>query len=874
MRKMLVVLAVLAPAVAGMERSYGPLTVDYKGILSQHDVVYLTPPIAGHEGLILGDGEAGARLWNPPDRLVLQLNHSAFWNDSSPSPANDHGARVEIQTGLPMFDWKYLRDYEARQKLSEAEITLRAAGSMGRADVSAFYSKPHKVMVLTYRDRTRVPTARHVLLERFGSQYFGSFHARDMNPELNLGGTQAEAGSRELRIEQQLGSLRFAVVVVVDSTGPAPGTRRINNHQAEAAWEAAPESEFRLWIAMAHTGETGDPLQLARTRIEAARKAGVEVVQSAHRADWAEQWPRSFLYLPGDRYVENLWYLVMYQNIASHRGLEPPYFIDMIWNWKQDVKAWQTSLLHWNMFSPNFPLFAAGRLDLLEPYFRWKERQLPHAIQHAKRVHGVDGAAFTDFANFRGEQKLGGPTMIYNLTPGPQIAMEYYQYWQYSQDERFLKQRAMPFLRETARFYLNYLQKDAGGNYHVPRSNPYEFHGKFQFRDCITDLAHIRWLFPALIEAERCLQDVTELSARAEEALKNLAPFTPSAIHPDWLMKNARGDLVYENRFFKGDPYLSTDRVWATGVSLRDNRSVSHMEVGRDPSTLYGVLCGAPSAPAFPPGLVGPDSNPERRDFTGHNSPGEVAAWEAMRNALRTIRKFPPGLPADRMRHSDPDLSWTGHNLELPAFARLGLADNLKTALRTFIDKYQMYPMGLWCYWGWDAWKDAWHERRGADGSVIKFSSDPRILHASTEPTGIFAVTVQEMLMASFDGVVRVFPAYKQDATFGLHAVGGFFVTARQSGGNVEYVRVESRHGNPFTISSPWRDGAVDVREEGGRVVPFRRGKDRLIFATNADMAYLLKPAGATISPARLTDVPRDGAREFGRARLGKARDF
>ncbi len=37
------------------------------------------------------------------------------------------------------------------------------------------------------------------------------------------------AESRELRIEQKLGSLRFVVVVVVDSTGAAPAMRRIKN---------------------------------------------------------------------------------------------------------------------------------------------------------------------------------------------------------------------------------------------------------------------------------------------------------------------------------------------------------------------------------------------------------------------------------------------------------------------------------------------------------------------------------------------------------------------------------------------------------------------------------------------------------------------
>src|SRR5262245_50310804 len=82
----------------GANARYGPATVDYESVLGQHDVIYLTPPENGYDGLILGDGEAGARIWQLPDRFMIQLNHSSFWNDSFPEPANDHGARIEIQT--------------------------------------------------------------------------------------------------------------------------------------------------------------------------------------------------------------------------------------------------------------------------------------------------------------------------------------------------------------------------------------------------------------------------------------------------------------------------------------------------------------------------------------------------------------------------------------------------------------------------------------------------------------------------------------------------------------------------------------------------------------------------------------------------------
>ena len=660
----------------GLEKAYGPLRVDYAGLLSQHDVVYLSPPIVGYEGLIIGSGEAGARLWNPSDRLMIQINHSALWNDSERMPSKDSGVRIELQAGLPLFDWKYLTDYEARIKLWEAEATFRSQGSMGNSQATAFYSHPHQVMVLEYHDQRRVPTGFRILLERIGSQYFGNFGLRDQYPELNLNGTKAGADEKELRIEQTLGTLHFAAVMRVESLGESPRLQRVNRYQTEAVWDPQAAASFRLYLALAHSAETEDPLGLARQRVQRAMAEGIEAARAAHRADWASQWPRSFLHLPEDRYAENLWYLVMYQNIASRRGQEPPYFIDSIWDWKRDVRAWERVYLHWNMFSPNFPLFAAGRLDLMEPYFRWKARQLPHAIAHAKKVHGVDGAFFTDYASFRGEELMEGDTMNYNLTPGPQIAMEYYQYWQYSQDDVFLEQRALPFLREVTRFYLNYLQKDQDGTYHIPRSNPYEFAGPYQFRDCITDMAHIRWLFPALIDAEARTESVSSLSAQARNVLDHLAAFVPVPIEIDWLITEASGKKVYAAPFFKDEAYRPSDRVWATGYSLKAKHFVSHMEVSLDLSVPYGVMCGGPTSPAFPPDIVSSDASPEWRDYTGKTSQEDVAAWEALRNALRTPRKFPPGTSSPERRHTcEGPFNWTGHSLVTcsPKTARKGI---------------------------------------------------------------------------------------------------------------------------------------------------------------------------------------------------------
>ena len=66
---------------------------------------------------------------------------------------------------------------------------------------------------------------------------------------------------------------------------------------------------------------------------------------------------------------------------------------------------------------------------------------------------------------------------------------------------------------------------------------------------------------------------------------------------------------------------------------------------------------------------------------------------------------------------------------------------------------------------------------------------------------------ITELLLQSVDNVIRVFPAWPadKDAEFaGLRAQGGFLVSARQTGGVVGDVTIESTAGGTVRLVSPW----------------------------------------------------------------------
>lgn len=81
-------------------------------------------------------------------------------------------------------------------------------------------------------------------------------------------------------------------------------------------------------------------------------------------------------------------------------------------------------------------------------------------------------------------------------------------------------------------------------------------------------------------------------------------------------------------------------------------------------------------------------------------------------------------------------------------------------------------------------------------------------------------VVINECLLQSYNGILRLFPNWssEQDAEFAtLRAVGAFLVSASISGGEVQWVEIESEAGAELRFYNPWEHGAV-CKQAGGDV--------------------------------------------------------
>lgn len=118
-----------------------------------------------------------------------------------------------------------------------------------------------------------------------------------------------------------------------------------------------------------------------------------------------------------------------------------------------------------------------------------------------------------------------------------------------------------------------------------------------------------------------------------------------------------------------------------------------------------------------------------------------------------------------------------------------------------------------------------------------------------SESLGILA-PVQEMLVQSWDGAIRFFPAWPRDidASFTtFRAEGAFLVSASLNSGAIEDVSIHSERGRRCCAASPW-PGGCRVADENGNDVPVTiepkpDGEYWVCFDTQPGATYELVPA-------------------------------
>ncbi|HOF88126.1 MAG TPA: sugar-binding protein, partial [Armatimonadota bacterium] len=531
-----------------------------------------------------------------------------------------------------------------------------------------------------------------------------------------------------------------------------------------------------IWAALAETRDpAADVVAAAKAKLAALRARGWAATRRAHADWWARFWSQSFISLSSDDgvadYLANAWYLHIYAMGAGSRGPVPPKFNGGLWLDDYDTREWGSAYWHWNTQETYWPLYAANHLELLAPYYRMYWEMLPTVEQRTKEYFGANGASYDETISFtghagRGEKVMGvHPRLAVPKHPGhtnlifsssAEIAMQFWWYYRYTGDETFLRERAYPLMKSVAAFYVDYLEKDEKGRYGMWPSNAHETFWKVQ--NPTPDLAGIRYLFPALLEASARLERDADLRPVWQDRLDGLAPYP---LDPE------KGSLLA----FEPRP--------GEEVKTSNGENPDLFPIGVFPN----ITLGSPD--------------------------------------------YALGLTTFRNRRHVNTYGWTTDSI---AAARLGLAEELATLLPDHLIRYQTHPSGLQDY----------------------YTRKPAV-HPYLEGSGTFAAGVNEMLLQSWGGVIRVCPALPKawSARFTLLAMGGFVITAQAEKGQVTYLAVTSQRGGVLRLVNPFPGRAI-VQCNGKPVADLSSDHGTIIVPTEAGKTY-------HIGTTPFADVPATG---------------
>ncbi len=799
--------------------------------LRRHDIVYHAPAYEPYDGMPVGEGDIAGLFCVRRDSLCFHANKSDLFDDRTPgdfgawgseweekAPAQVAAGDLIVSDGLPSWDDLYLKAFEKRLNLGAGRLELSSETPFSAWTGRVFGSHPDGVMVFRYHAHAAYPVERTVSLQKWGSRTFTHYYEVQLaDPSVRAEGTKASAADGCGLIEVGLATMRYVIAARVLCDGAEWRVR--SPHEALCTLPAAQDCDFTVLLTAVTSEEADDPEAAARERLERAAADPVGVKTRA-AADWKAFAEKSFVHLPED-YLENLWYMTLWQMFVSFRGSFPAAFNGGSFLWNRDVRNWG-HIYHWNGQIPYWGVQSGGHPELFGPYARFRRRMLPAAQDEARKM-AYEGAFYSDIAGHTGGQAME-PDTASNLTCGPQIAMHLYRQWEYTRDDAYLRDTALPVMRECARFYLSRLKKDArDGLWHLESSTVFE--GYLALRDAVTDRVLIESLFRATLAAEEHLGEPSDLTERMREVLARLYPFRLTGWEGRQVLScGCRGD---------GQPLGFRDTVYPEATGMLGELSA-----------LY------------------PGSE-------------HCMARDTLREPLRSTLEA----------HLALRLFDCGHTPLAMCAAALGLP--VQKMLLELAEHSQVFPSGL------SHFKDAWAEAgsgseyrvRLLDGSEdhtpwskmhekaefdrVTVPQSP-YLHCYLETMGQLFAAVNESLLDSRDGVIRVFPCPtgKGLAMFRLLARGGCFVTAEKDG-DVRYIALDALREDDFTVAIPWkgetclyRGGAVDYAPEAERLTLHLQPGHPLVLCPRARQLEVMYQ---TV----FDTVVNNGVKRNGKSRLG-----
>ncbi|MBQ9770205.1 MAG: hypothetical protein IJW23_00115 [Lentisphaeria bacterium] len=790
--------------------------------LSKYDLVYKVPSRCWQDGLTIGNGDLAAIVWeNGSSQLEYQVNHARIWDkrlvkynrfrmdhirkiaeeglsfknemlkewDPSSPPFADvqtpcSGGQLRIVPGIVQ---QFAPGYRITKKLSlkDAVIETNLDKHLSHPRIRSFVCSHENILAISVRD-VSLMTAFQNRIELF------CYPEKDYEPaELHAEGSVMYFFRRLPTISYIMavkavprggGKNReyFEKIVHPDNHKYGIPSTEVNASCAKNHAFASLTGDFDLFVTIEAGSDLQELKETALKRLESAAAAGIEELYREHCKYWNDFWTKNKVSL-GNEFLEQLWYLSNY-HLRCGMGGSIPWGLCGPWFGNHQSNR---SFLPWNGFFTNdynaqcVPLAAdrVNRGDLAVPTFEMLKRQLAEAQKNAE-LYDQKGALYPLSCGPSGVDVSGG---AYRFCQGSGVywCLVMDHHYQRSGDEKFFSEIFYPILRECLIFFSGYMIYDEQEDrYHLKYSQNPEL-GYIHLQDPIDTLVFLKY---ALTVAVASSGKVKEDPENLEKWRHILARF-PKYPHYDngfLPLDGLRWDHINHSRtlacvFPAGevDPLKTDDPLLPIALKeLHSNIWDCFMRSYACADGYHESWTGKVYHKALPACRLG----------------DKEMAWKYLSDMISGDVK-PNGLIT--------------HNPAILAASR----ESEKNI--DIIPDMQVYhdcgpePITLAELAAGRVWEECTEDLECRER-----------MYPVIEGPAVYLLLISEMLMQSYNGIIRLFPAWNDrlDASFeGLSAEGGITVSASCKAGEVRWIKLSADKAVDFKLLNPWKDRTPEI---------------------------------------------------------------
>jgi hypothetical protein len=502
------------------------------------------------DGPLLGNGNVGVVLAGPPEAQSFHIGKNDFWT------RHPGDARVIVVGSLTL------------KILALQGATYRQEQDLALAEVRGAFAKDG----LTVRTRSRVDAHENLLLTELlcdGKEPIsGSLHVFPGERKAGMGNGGDAKTSWFIRKADDLPGQGREVAVAARVLG-ADGTE----------FTLKPGIPVTLATAILSDLDVKDFSNAAKELTANLTASKILALETQHRAWWSNYWARSFIEIP-DKEIEKRWYAALYVMGSCSR---PGRIAPGLWgNWPTTENPnWHGDFhLNYNFQAPFYMVYSANHADLSLPFYQAIRESVPNGRAMARR-HGWKGVHFPVCIGPWGLHPENPDGDWGQRSNAAYVALNFIWYWQYTQDESWLKNVGYPYLREVAEFWEDYL-KFEDGRYVIHNDSIHE--GSGNDLNPILSLGLLRTLFKNMLVMSSELSVDADRRVKWQDILDKLSGFP---------LQERGGRTVFR--------YSEKGTAWVDGNTL----GIQHI---------------------FPSGAIGLDSDPKLLEIS-RNMIDEMRRW-------------------------------------------------------------------------------------------------------------------------------------------------------------------------------------------------------------------------------------------------------